>query len=227
MKIKKHLALSLPLFFLIFTFCNAPTKKTAESTGQNSQTALKTDSGPASFTVISVYSHWVTSMCAQGCENYDFGLYQLHEPPESIPAYTVGKIAMATGSLKQVEEYPTIAGPRASNDYLGKKVKVERFFPESMQLVNFATLSQTDHSIKVKINNPLQKPLNLKVTLDETIKKVAVKAGSSAMVDFEAPESYYQSVIIASSDYDKDNREQSLAKLQQQGVVVWVKMQAR
>lgn len=134
-------------------------------------------------TIVGNYSEHVVSMCAQGCEFYEIGVFRL---TKSLPidektrlelVYQRSVPMVVTGELKIVQDLPTVAGPQADTEYMGKYVDVEHFEAESFEVVNIVKTSiseqdfasytdKKDYSIKVTVLNPTDRELKLKIRTD-------------------------------------------------------------
>lgn len=203
---------------LVFLF-SCKSSGGADVTGENSA-RLSKNTGPDTFIVIGSYTHRVTSMCSQSCENFDLGPYRLTEHPSNIERFVRGRQVKATGLKVKVEELPTIAGPNATET--DEHITVTRFKALDVKKIDFAVINKENGKLNVKIINPLDEEIKVAVRVDHLVKKLSLAPKATGTVRFNEYQSFSR-VHITDSEYNPENSSNSLRQLEEKGLVIWLK----
>ena len=127
--------------------------------------------------IIGNYFNDIMSMCAQNCNRYYIGSYELINELKDIN-YNKQEILFASGDMVKIMELPTIAGPDSHKRIYPDKVEVVKFKIDNYKKIDFPKISISEKELmnylenknaefNFKFNNPLDKELKFKIKVDD------------------------------------------------------------
>lgn len=184
--------------------------------------------GAQKLTLIGNYSENVVSMCAQGCEFYEIGVFRLTEKldlPED--AQSISGMGMsqavpvvAKGELVDTDVLYTVAGPKADKSKMGETFQAKRVKVSGVKSVDLLSCSISeaeykkykdgnDFVLKMQIYNPSEQNLKLRVQVATgDYKQLKVKSGEQGKLEYTVPNNGYSSgvkVQISEQEVDPHN----------------------
>ena len=128
--------------------------------------------------IIGSYRNGIMSMCAQNCNRYYIGSYELINELEGVDGNNEKEILFAIGEMVEVEELPTIAGPNSRERTYPDKVEAIKFKIDNYQKIDFPKISISEKELTnylenkntefiVEFENPLNEELKIKIKLDD------------------------------------------------------------
>ena len=127
--------------------------------------------------IIGNYINGTMSMCAQNCNRYYIGSYEILNRLQDVDGDNEKEIVFATGDMVEVEELPTIAGPDSVGKEYPDKVETVKFKIDNYQKINFPKISisekelsnyleNKDIELTLKFENLLSEELKFKVRIN-------------------------------------------------------------
>jgi len=123
--------------------------------------------------IIGYYANGVMSMCAQNCDRYLIGFYELVNELKDVDGNDRKEILFANGNMVKITELPTIAGPDSHKRTYPDKIETAKFKIDNYQRIDFPKISiskedllnyleNKDAEFIFKFVNPLNQELRFK-----------------------------------------------------------------
>ncbi|MCK5475157.1 MAG: hypothetical protein KAI71_01060 [Candidatus Pacebacteria bacterium] len=127
--------------------------------------------------IIGNYVNGTISMCAQNCNRYYIGSYEILDRLQDVDGDNEKEIVFATGDMIEVEELPTIAGPDSVEEEYPDKTETVKFKIDNYQKIDFPKVSISEKELinylenknvelTLKFENPLNEELKFKVRIN-------------------------------------------------------------
>ncbi|MCK5416441.1 hypothetical protein KAI92_03375, partial [Candidatus Parcubacteria bacterium] len=128
--------------------------------------------------LIGNYINGIMSMCAQNCNRYYIGSYEIVNELQNIDGNNKKEIILAKGDMIKIMELPTIAGPGSREQSYPEKVESVKFKISNYEKIDFTKISVSekelsnylenkDAEFNLKFENPLDEELKFKFRIDD------------------------------------------------------------
>ncbi|GEM_PF-3989276 len=131
------------------------------------------------------------SQCSQNCSREMVSVYELDDKLENIDGINGEKTVFVCGSVIEVSELPTIAGPDSLGVENDKKIKAKKLKVEIFAEIDFPEISISKAELEkyktnkeaifiLEFNNPFEQDLKIKINMkDDEIFQSAILKGNS------------------------------------------------
>ena len=128
--------------------------------------------------IIGNYLNGIMSMCAQNCNRYYIGSYEILNRLQDVDGDNEKEIVFVSGNMVKIMELPTIAGPDSHGRTYPDKVETVKFEINDYQKIDFPKISISEKELSnylinenvefnLEFKNPLDRELKFKIKLDD------------------------------------------------------------
>ncbi|MCK4554028.1 hypothetical protein KAU19_03625 [Candidatus Parcubacteria bacterium] len=147
---------------------------------------VKEEKNNKKINIIGNYIDGIMSMCAQNCNRYYIGSYEVVNRLQNVDGTNRQEIIWANGDMVKIMEPPTIAGPDSREKIYPEEVEAIKFKINDYQKINFPKISISENELSnylenkdakffLEFENPLNQELKLKVKLGYFLNEVDFK----------------------------------------------------